>query len=199
MQVRLHPSATGFTGSQGRRRAQRSYSIDRVELSGRCCNMRAHHNGSALDGHRREVEFGYSRESAWLLTETTITWQGRTEAWVECASRTCTASTIQSHREPPSGSLSNPHTCCSHRPAALPKKTLLLYWISARGDSDSQDTTQPDGETVTTPADFVTRLPDLHSVHIVHNHLTYTPWPVDRRICWILRLGAAALHHHRRP
>jgi hypothetical protein len=41
--------------------------------------MRVHRNGRPLNGHRREVEFGYSRESAAMLTETTITWQGHTK------------------------------------------------------------------------------------------------------------------------
>jgi hypothetical protein len=78
------------------------------------------------------------------------------------------------------------------------KNKLVTRQTSARGDGDSLDTTHCDGETVTTPADFTTRLPDLHSVHSAHNHFTCTPWPVDQNMCWILH-WAAALRHHRRP
>lgn len=131
-QVRLRPSAAELTALDGHGRARASHYIDWMGASRRCCNMRAHHNRWALDGHRREVEFGYSRESAWLLTETTITWQGRTKLGVECASKTCTASTIQSHQEPSSVSLSNTHTCRAHRSAALPKTTLLLNTSTRR-------------------------------------------------------------------
>jgi hypothetical protein len=48
------------------------------------------------------------------------------------------------------------------------KNKLVTRQTSARGDGDSLDTTHCDGETVTTPADFTTRLPDLHNVHSAH-------------------------------
>jgi hypothetical protein len=94
-QAGTQTSAAVFTASQGRGRDQGSYCTDRVSVCGCFCIIRIHYNGMALNGHRGEVEFGYSRESAWLLTGTTIAWQWRTEAWVECASKTCTASPIQ--------------------------------------------------------------------------------------------------------
>jgi hypothetical protein len=94
-QVEMQPSAAVLTASQGRGRDQGSYCIDRVSVSGCFCIMRIHDNERALKGHRGEVEFGYGRESAWQLTGTTIAWQWRTKAWVECASKTCTASPIQ--------------------------------------------------------------------------------------------------------
>jgi hypothetical protein len=158
--------------------------------------MRLHGNARPLNGHRGEVEFGYSRESAWLLAETTITWQGRTEAWWSARQRRVPrrqSSPIKNHHQ----SRYQIRILIAFAAKQLCQK-LPCYWKPTRGDSDRLDTTHCDGETVTTPADFATRLPDLHNVHSAHNHLTRTPWPVDRKTCWILPWGAA-LHLPRPP
>jgi len=184
------------TALQDYRRDQGNYGIDQISVFGYFCIMRIHDNTRPLNGHGGEVEFGYSRESAWLLTETTITWRGRTEAWWSARQRRVPRrqyNPVKTHHQSRYQiriliALAA-QQLCQIRPC---------HGKPARGDSDSLDTTHRDGETVTTPADFATRLPDLHNVHSAHNHLTCTPWPVDRKMCWILLWGAA-LRQHRPP
>lgn len=126
LQVQLDSPKAGSTALQYRHNAQESICINLQSHYDRCCNMRVFHNARPPNAQRREVEFGYSRESAWLLTETTIAWQGRTEARFRVRVKDVCRVEEQSHREPSSASVSNQHTCRSHHSAALPKTKLLL-------------------------------------------------------------------------
>jgi hypothetical protein len=109
LRVQLDSPKAVSTALQYRQDAQESICINLQSYYGRCCNMRVFHNARPPNGQRREVGFGYSCESAWLLTETTIAWQGRTEARLRVRVKDVYRVEEQSHREPSSASVSNQH------------------------------------------------------------------------------------------